>query len=103
MRDSFPWVERFGLVALSKVAAEFRSDSLIPRGRPSLRKAPAARSERANLNKPCGDAHFVDVRFMFSGDRLIVVKAYLRKGTIAQIELPLDGRDKAPNPKRSPD
>ena len=37
------------------------------------------------------DVYFVNVRFMFNGDRLVVVKAYRRKGSTMQAELPFDG------------
>lgn len=35
------------------------------------------------------DLYFVNVRFMFNGDRMILAKAYRRKGTGIQAELPL--------------
>ena len=38
---------------------------------------------------PAADVYFVNVRFMFNGDRLVVVKAYRRKGSATQAELPL--------------
>jgi len=35
------------------------------------------------------DVYFVNVRFMFNGDRMVIVKAYRRKGSSMQQELPL--------------
>lgn len=35
------------------------------------------------------DVYFVNVRFMFNGDRMVVVKEYRRKGSAQQQELPL--------------
>jgi hypothetical protein len=36
------------------------------------------------------DLYFVNVRFMFNGDRLVLAQSYRRKGTGKQAELPLD-------------
>lgn len=41
------------------------------------------------FRSPAADVYFVNVRFMFNGDRLVVVKAYRRKGSAQQAELPL--------------
>jgi hypothetical protein len=35
------------------------------------------------------DVYFVNINFMFNGDRINLVQSYVRKETIAQIELPL--------------
>jgi hypothetical protein len=44
------------------------------------------------------DVYFVNVRFMFNGDRMVLVKAYRRSGSTLQAELPLD----APPPRELP-
>jgi hypothetical protein len=36
------------------------------------------------------DLYFVNVRFMFNGDRLVLAQSYRRKGTHTQPELPLE-------------
>ena len=36
------------------------------------------------------DVYFVNVRFMFNGDRLVLAKTYRRKGASTQQELPLE-------------
>lgn len=36
------------------------------------------------------DVYFVNVRFMFNGDRMVVVKAYRRAGSTLQTELPFE-------------
>jgi hypothetical protein len=36
------------------------------------------------------DTYFVNVRFMFNGDRMVLAQSYRRKGTGRQAELPLD-------------
>lgn len=35
------------------------------------------------------DLYYVNVRFMFNGDRMVLAQAYRRKGTVTQGELPL--------------
>jgi hypothetical protein len=38
------------------------------------------------------DVYFVNVNFMFNGDRMVVVKAYRRSGSTLQHELPFDNK-----------
>jgi hypothetical protein len=42
------------------------------------------------------EIYFVNIRFMFNGDRLALVKTYRRKGSSLQAELPLDVPAKLP-------
>jgi hypothetical protein len=36
------------------------------------------------------DMYFVNVRYMFNGNRMVLVESYRRKGSATQAELPLD-------------
>jgi hypothetical protein len=36
------------------------------------------------------DLYFVNIRFMFNGDRIVLAQSYHLKGTGKQAELPLD-------------
>jgi hypothetical protein len=46
------------------------------------------------------DVYFVNVRFMFNGDRMVVVKAYRRAGSTLQTELPLYDPRELPKPEQ---
>jgi hypothetical protein len=37
------------------------------------------------------DVYFVNVRFMFNGDRMLLVKSYRRAGSSLQMTMPLEG------------
>jgi hypothetical protein len=41
------------------------------------------------FRSPAADVYFINVRFLFNGDRMTVIKAYRRKGSTLQQELPL--------------
>lgn len=41
------------------------------------------------FRSPAADVYFINVRFMFNGDRLTVVRSYRRKGSNDQMSLPL--------------
>jgi hypothetical protein len=46
------------------------------------------------------DVYFVNVRFMFNGDRMVLVKTYRRSGSTLQAELPLDTPMELPKPEQ---
>jgi hypothetical protein len=44
------------------------------------------------------DMYFVNVRFMFNGNRMVLVESYRRRGAAAQGELPLESSPALPSP-----
>jgi hypothetical protein len=44
------------------------------------------------------DMYFVNVRFMFNGNRMVLVESYQRKGSATQTELPLEDARSLPAP-----
>jgi hypothetical protein len=63
--------------------------------KPSLSRATYYRGMNELLDRgflfrsEAADLYFINVRFMFNGDRLTVVRSYRRKGSAAQLPLPL--------------
>lgn len=68
---------------------------LAEKWRPGLHRRTYERGMNELLEKEfifrsiAADTYFVNVRFMFNGDRMVVVKAYRRAGSSLQAELPL--------------
>ena len=52
------------------------------------------------FQSPSFDTYFVNVRFMFNGDRMALVQTYRRKGAVStlQAELPFDDQEGLPAP-----
>jgi hypothetical protein len=42
------------------------------------------------FHSPAADVYFINIRMIFNGDRMVVVKAYRRKGSALQTELPFE-------------
>jgi hypothetical protein len=63
--------------------------------KPSLSRATYYRGMNELLDRdflfrsPAADVYFINVRFMFNGDRMTVVRTYRRKGSADQLHLPL--------------
>jgi hypothetical protein len=63
--------------------------------KPSLSRATYYRGMNELLDRgflfrsPAADVYFINVRFMFNGDRMTVVRTYRRKGSAGQLHLPL--------------
>ena len=91
----FVYREISGLSAKDKDTISL-SYLLAEKWRPGLHRRTYERGMNELLEKGflfrslAADVYFVNVRFMFNGDRMVLVKAYRRSGSTLQAELPLD-------------